>query len=134
MLLDEIPRKSGGQRPDKETGDKNPGELIIFNVIFYWWINYGIRLWFSICDEILFSLVAWYLGTGNSGNICPKKYPILKRRRGASNHDHGDVCKRKEGGSGYNCPKSCYKTANGNKPFCRASKKTWKPCRVWVTS
>ena len=27
MLLDQTPRKSGGQGEDKEIGDKNPGEL-----------------------------------------------------------------------------------------------------------
>ena len=60
-------------------------------------------------------------------NVCPKKFPRLMLHTGQK--QHGDVC-RKSKNKNYSCPKGCFKTPNGKRPFCQMDKSNDSPCRL----
>ena len=60
--------------------------------------------------------------------VCPAKFPQIELHPQRPNH--GDVCRKSPQNRNYRCPKGCFKTRGGGRPFCQMSPSNKAPCRL----
>jgi len=64
----------------------------------------------------------------NLRRVCPKRFPIIEIH--SDKKEHGDVCRKSSQNKNYRCPKGCFKTPKGGRPFCQMSPSNKAPCRL----
>ena len=60
--------------------------------------------------------------------VCPRRFPQIEVHPGKKKH--GDVCRKSSQNKNYRCPKGCFKTPKGRRPFCQMSPSNKAPCRL----